>query len=361
MTAFAYELASVLQAQQQACPGNPDGAYAMPWYLVIGEPGSGRSTAIRAMNLSWPRGDGPLKLSVPDQQCSYWMPDKAVFIEPEARVSGARRQQGLLAELCEELLVKRSREPIDGIILVASAQLLADATEDGVDDFAKALRRELIEVAQALAADVPVYVVVTAVDSLWGFGDVFRWTAERRDEGDWGFSLPPAVMSAESPERVQQELEGLLARLESMCFDKLSSEDPPEERMRAFQHLSEVRHMMERLRQFMHIVTMDNAFERSPWIRALAVGSGVPGTGQHLRYSAQRFAHVGFQMPQQSGTATPGGMPLHALLESVLLPERDLVPTRVRWRDDKLLLLFMMIGVVAWLGIIIVTLSRWFG
>jgi type VI secretion system protein ImpL len=358
MSAFAYELASLLQAQAQAKPGDPEGAYAMPWYLVMGEPTTGRSTAIKAMNLEWPFGEGSVPTNVPDPLCTYWMPRQAVFIEPGGRVVGPGRQQGLLHELCEELKVKRPREPIDGIVLVLSAQRIADATEDGVDDYAKSMRRQLIEVAQALAADVPLYVVVTAYDNLWGFGDAFRWTQERRDEEPWGFTLPPGTTASDAPQQIARQLEGLSARLESMCFAKLSSEDDPAERVRAFQHLSESRDLVGKLGQLMRAISMDNAFERAPWIRALAIGSGIPGSGNQLRHGAARFANMGLYAPPASGTPYPGGMPLFAYLDAVLIPERDLVPTRIRWRDDKLIVLLFMLGLVAWLGLIIVFIAR---
>ncbi|MCA9618981.1 MAG: hypothetical protein KC731_08165 [Myxococcales bacterium] len=357
MTAFAYEIATLLQAQAIARPNDPEGAYAMPWYLVMGAPGSGRSTAIKAMNLSWPRGDSPVAMQIPDQKCSYWLPEKAVFIEPGPRVVGPQREQGLLYELCEELETKRAREPIDGMLLVVSAQVLADSTEEGVEQYATSIRREIIEVAQALAADVPIYTVVTGYDALWGFGDVFRWTPERRDEEPWGFALPPATPQNEAAAQIEKELDGLTARIESMCFAKLASEDDPEGRSRAFQHLSEARDLLHKLGVFMRIIAMGNAFERAPWVRAVAIGSGIPGTGDRLRHGAQRFASMGLYPPAQSGTPTPGGMPLHAYLDAVLLPEKDLVPTRVRWRDDKLIVILMMLGVVLWLGLAIVMIA----
>ena len=359
MTAFAYELASVLQAQAAARPGDPEGPYAMPWYLVIGDPGTGRSSAIKAMNLEWPYGDGPIPMNMPEQMCSYWIPKQAVFIEPGPRVAGPSRQQGMLGELCDELRVKRAREPIDGIVLIVNAQVLADSNEDSVDEYAKGLRRMLIEVAQALAADVPVYIVVTAIDTLWGFGDVFRWTSERRDEEPWGFSLPPGLDANDAPEHIKGEIEGLVARIESFCFAKVSSEDDARERVRAFQHVAEARDLVAKLGQLLQIVSMANAFERAPWVRACAIGSGMPGTGHRLRHNVDRFSQMGLYPPQESGTPFPGGMPLHAYLEAVLIPERDIVPTRVRWRDDWLLILLIMFGGVAWVGILIIMITRW--
>lgn len=358
---FANELTSLVAAQSKVRRTADAPEYALPWYLVLGRPATGRSTAIKALNLSWPWGDGPVVMQVPQPMCTYWMPEKAVFIEPSDRVVGPTRQMGLLGELCGALAKRRPREPIDGIVLVVSVPYLADCNDDGVDDYAKELRRELIEVGQALAADVPTYVVVSGYDDLWGFGDAFRWTAERRDEEPWGFSLPVNLSGADTPARVQQELEGLMARIESMCFNKVSTEDKPDERTRAFQHLMEARDVISKLGDLMKMVTMDNAFERAPWVRALAIGSGVPSTGQRLRHDAQRMLNMGFQPPAQSGTPTPGGMPLHALVDAVLMPERDIVPTRVRWRDDKFLILMFMLGGVMWLGIIILFIARLYG
>lgn len=358
MSEFAYELATLMDAQARAVPGHADGPYSMPWYLVIGEPGTGRSSAIKALNLSWPRGDGPVPMTQPQPACTYWLPEKAVFIEPQSLVVGPNRGHTKLQELCYELKVKRPREPVDGIVLVVSAASLADFSDEAVERYGKAVRTYLVEIAQALGADVPCYVVASGYDDLWGFGDVFQWTQERRDEEAWGFSLPVQLPDAKTPERVRTALEALTARIESMCFAKLSSEDPSDVRARAFQHLSEARDVMQKLIEFMNVITMANAFERAPWVRALVLGSAIPGTGQRLRHKVPDFQQMGLAPPNQSGTPQPGGMPMHALLEAVLLPERDIVPTRVRWRDDKLFLIALALGVLAWIGFVVMMVLR---
>jgi type VI secretion system protein ImpL len=357
MSAFATELQAVVGAQAQAARGAPDLRYALPWYLVIGRPGSGRSTAIKAMNLSWPWGDGPVAIPG-ESHCTYWMPEHAVFIEPGHTVVGGSKQAGKLDALAGALKAVRPREPIDGIILVISVPLLAEATEDQIDDYAKELRKDLLDVGRALGTDIPIYAVVSGYDDLWGFGDAFRWSAMRVDEDPWGFNLPVNLTAAETPERVHRELDGLIARVESMCFDKIASEGPADERMRAFQHLVEATVVINKLGELMKIVTMDNAFERAPWMRALAIGSGVPNTGHRLRYDSARMATMGFLPPGHSGTLTPGGMPLHQLLDRVLIPERDIVPTHKRWRDDIFMMLMLMVGGVLWLGITILFFAR---
>ena len=91
MSAFTYEIASVTAAVVRAYPGHAEGIYAIPWYLVVGNPGSGRSTALHALGLTWSEGDAPLVIGLPQQLCTYWMPREAVFIEPEAGVIGPGR------------------------------------------------------------------------------------------------------------------------------------------------------------------------------------------------------------------------------------------------------------------------------
>ncbi len=349
MTTFSYELAALGAVQGQLHPSAKDPLYAVPWYLVLGEPQTGRTTLIRSLNVSWPHGDQPLATNVPGQLCQYWLPEKAVFIEPGRSVVGLGRVPETLMELCQELKVKRRREPLDGVLIVVDARVLADATEEALDRYAKTLRRYLVEVGQALDADVPTYVFLTGIDVLWGFGDAFQWTAERATEESWGFVLPYGVRGQSVTERVQHELDGLLARLESTCFSKLSSEEHPEVRARAYQHLAELRDLVTKTGEVLSILTAQNAFERSPWMRALALGSGVPGTGQRLRHRADQFAAMGYSPPRESGTRQPGGMPLHAILEKVLLPERDIVPTTKRWRDDKLTLVLGGFALVSWI------------
>ena len=349
---FRYEIASVHAALARAFPGNAQGIYAVPWYLVIGEPGSGRSTALHAMNLTWSSGDGPLQIGIPQQQCTYWMPREAVFIEPEGTVVGPNRKPELLKQFGEELRRSRPREHLDGILLVVNVAAFIDLDEPALEAYANNLRRYLAEVAEALYTDVPVYVVITRYDTLWGFAEVFQWGIDRKNEEPWGFTLPLDTEPAKALPRIKEELIGLNARLEAFCLAKLSSDDAPEQRMRGFQHLAEVRTFMEKLTHVFTTIAMANSFERAPWIRAVALGSAVPGNGDRLRSGMARFANMGLMQAQAIPGASqrPGGLPIHAFMKRVILPERDIVPLRVRWRDDKLVLACFVVGALLWVS-----------
>ena len=342
---FVYEIASVHAEVERATAGDPKGIYAIPAYLVVGEPGSGRSTAIRSMDLAW-GGEGQVRIGAPQQQCTYWMAKEAFFIEPGHAVLGPQRSPGLLEELCAELRRSRPREPIDGVIVVLNVAEFIDLDERGLDEYANRIRKYLIEIGQALHADVPIYAVLTRYDTLWGFADVFQWSAERAREEPWGFVLPFDTDSQSSVPRIHEALEGLNARFEAFCLFKLLSEEPPEQRTRAFQHLSEARALMEKLRALFAVLSMTSSFERAPWFRAASIGCAVPGAGDRLRAGVTRFINMGLAQPQPPAAGRPGGLPLFAYMKTVVLPERDLVPLRTRWREDTFVQFGIAVGVL---------------
>jgi type VI secretion system protein ImpL len=357
---FAAEIDAAHAAVQRAVPNDSRGIYALPWYLVVGDPGTGRSTAVRSMNLGWSvTGEGPLRLGLPQQLCTWWMAIEGVFIEPEGSVFGPQRNPEALRALCDELKVKRPREQVDGILLVMSVADLVDLDESGLDAYAQRLRSYLTEIGRRFGADVPVYVIVTRYDTLFGFAEVFQWSAERRREEPFGFTLPPNYPAEKVPARIVAELDGLAARFESVCLAKLSSDDLPEQRTRAMQHLAEVRELVEKLRVVLEAIGKPSSFERAPWLRALAIGCAVPGTGDRPRAGTKRFANMGLAGPPPAppGSVRPGGLPIHAFVPTVVLPEREIVPLRVRWRDDKLLVGAWIAGGVLLLATLVLALA----
>jgi type VI protein secretion system component VasK len=350
MSLFRAEIQAVHEALARLRPNDTKSIYAIPWYMVIGEPGSGRTTMIRAMNLTWPQDDPSLKLGIGAQLCDWWMAQEAIFCEPQKAVLGPRRDPNALRGVCEDLRRKRPREPIDGVVVLIRISDFVDLEERGVEAYATKLRTYLVEMGKYLGADIPTYIVVSGFETLWGFGDVFQWTAERAKEDAWGFLLPPDTTSQRAVPRIQEAMVGLAARFEAHCLAKLSSHSPADQRTRAYQHLVEVRTMLDKLRSLLTLFGMANAYERAPWVRALTIGCTVPGTGDRLRAGVERFKNMGLTQGYPDPNRRPGGLPVHSFLRDIVIPEKDLVPLRMRWRDDVMIVVSFIIGLVLLVG-----------
>ncbi|HTJ82165.1 MAG TPA: type VI secretion system protein [Polyangiaceae bacterium] len=340
---FSAELSQVLSRVKRT-----GGTYGVPWYLVLGEPLAGKSTVVRnGMNLTFQQ-----PASIDGQYCQYWVANEAVLIEAREPIVGPNKNGELLRALCAELISSRPREPLDGIIVVVSATDVAERAEESLEAHAQQLRSYLIDVNRELMTDIPVYVIVNRYDTLWGFAEVFAWNAERSKEDAWGYSVPPDVPSQSAWPKLEEGIRGLGGRIEATCLARLSSEDGMEQRIRAFQHLVEARVFLERLRDLMKTIAFASAYERAPWIRAIIIGAAVPGVGDRLRAGAARFASMGlYQNPYDPHRSPrPGGLPIHMFMKGIVLPEKELVPLKTRWRDDPVTMIGIIVGVLFILG-----------
>ena len=317
------------------------GVYSVPWYLAIGEPMVGKSTVIKSMNLTWNQ-----PATYEGQFCQYWISQEAVVVEAREPIVGPNKQAALLRELCEELRRVRSREPLDGFILVVSATDVADRQDENLEGHSQHLRSYLIEACRTLEADVPVYVIVNRYDTLWGFAEVFGWSADRAKEDAWGFVIPADVPTQNTLPKTLEGLAGLSARIEATCLAELSSEVGVEQRIRAFQHLVESRVFLEKLRELLKVISHSSAYERAPWLRAVTLGAAVPGVGDRIRASIEKLQTMGvMQNPYDPHRSQrPGGLPLFTFFRSIVLPEKELVPLKTKWRHDPVCVIGFVLG-----------------
>lgn len=335
---FADEFAQVLARIK-----SQGGVYAVPWYLAIGEPSVGKSTVLKSMNLTWNQ-----PATFDGQYCQYWISREAVIIEAREPLVGPNKQDSLMRELCEELMRIRSREPLDGILLIMSATDIADRQDESLETHSKHLRSYLIEACRTLESDVPVYLIVNRYDTLWGYAEVFGWNAERAREDAWGFVVPPDTPTQNTLPKAQEGLAGLAARIEATCLSKLSSEEGVEQRIRAFQHLSESRIFLDRMCEVLKVISHTSAFERAPWLRAAIVGAAVPGVGDRIRANIDKLQTMGIiQNPYDPHRSQrPGGLPLFGFFRGIILPEKELVPLKTKWRHDPVCVLGFILGFV---------------
>ncbi|WP_130834870.1 type VI secretion system membrane subunit TssM [[Erwinia] mediterraneensis] len=172
--------------------------YQLPWYMVIGAPGAGKTTALLNAGLDFPLTDSLGKTAVRGvggtRHCDWWFTDSAVLIDTAGRYALQESQRQRDASEWQSFinLLKRyrARQPINGVILTISvADLLSDSAEARVAQ-ATALRQRMMELHQQTGIHFPVYVMVTKTDLLKGFMSYFGALDKQQRDAIWGFTFP---------------------------------------------------------------------------------------------------------------------------------------------------------------------------
>ncbi|MDD5037327.1 MAG: type VI secretion system membrane subunit TssM, partial [Methylococcaceae bacterium] len=172
--------------------------YELPWYVIIGAPGSGKTTALVNSGLKFPLaerlGVNFVKGVSGTRNCDWWFTDEAVLLDTAGRYTTQDSHQAVDAAAWQGFLqlVKkyRPRRPLNGALVTLSLSDLLQQTEEERAQHAAAVRRRVQELYQMLGVRLPVYLLFTKTDLVAGFTDFFADFSQEEREQVWGETFP---------------------------------------------------------------------------------------------------------------------------------------------------------------------------
>jgi len=183
------EAVSSLKKSNLRYHGNP--LYVLPWYMIIGESGSGKTTAIHNSGLSSKFGPAPKVSGVSGtRNCDWWFFEHAIFIDTAGRYAihpdeTTDRDEWRL--FLSKLAKYRKKEPLNGLIISVSAENLLSSTPDKIEDEGQRIRIRIEELMQSLGAKFPVYVMVTKCDLIHGMREFCEFLPQRAQNQALGY------------------------------------------------------------------------------------------------------------------------------------------------------------------------------
>lgn len=204
----------------------------LPWYVFIGAPGSGKTTALLNSGLKFLSPSASTGSAVAGvggtRNCDWWFTEEAVLLDTAGRYTtqDSHRKADAAAWLGFLALVKEFRRdrPFNGAFVTASASDLMLWTKPERAKFSGHVRMRLAELYAALGTRFPVYLLVTKIDLLAGFLEFFdEYDAEKRG-GIWGSTFELEVDPVTLEQRYAREFEPLEARLNAEMLVRLHEE-----------------------------------------------------------------------------------------------------------------------------------------
>ncbi len=160
--------------------------YELPFYMIVGEPQSGKSVLLQNSDLYFPFGQDRLSGVGGTRGCDWWFTDEAVILDIAGRLfthEGGAADKLEWEAFLDLLNGFRPMCPANGILLVVPCDALLEDSPETCADKANKIQSALLTLTQKLQAQLPVYLVLTKADKIFGFAEsVHRLDADDRHQ-----------------------------------------------------------------------------------------------------------------------------------------------------------------------------------
>ncbi|HET9903862.1 MAG TPA: type VI secretion system membrane subunit TssM, partial [Xanthobacteraceae bacterium] len=276
------KMKDALATLKAASGGKADYLYDLPWYLLIGPPGSGKTTALVNSGLKFPLSRGATPAAVAGvggtRYCDWWFTEDAVLIDTAGRYTtqdsdSAADQQSWVSFL--DLLKKnRPRQPINGVIVAISLEDLMTLSSAELSAHANAIRARLLELHERLKVDFPVYALFTKCDLVAGFMEFFGNLGEEGRKQVWGATFQTNDKTRNLVGEVPFEFDALIERLNNDLTDRLQEEPAPTTRVALYGFPAQMAALKRTIFDFLNAIFEPTRYHANATLRGFYFTSG---------------------------------------------------------------------------------------
>lgn len=336
--------------------------YELPWYVIIGNPAAGKSTAVLNSGLQFPfeesrnnviHGIGGTR------NCDWYFTTEGIVLDTAGRYSVSLEDRLDWLTFLDLLRGNRPMAPINGVIIAVSIAELAGSKPEFAIDLARNLRHRVQELTERLEVFAPVYVVFTKADLIAGFSEFFSTLDPAERENGWGATLPyDAKGESDALAAFDAHFDILSDGLKELALSQLGMRRGHESGPALLTLPLEFAAIKPALRTFIATLFEENPYQFKPVFRGFYFTSALQeGTSVHR--ASERIAHR-FDLAQAPPPATAAadagggaqlGYFLQGLFRKVVFADRQLVrqyssPRRGRMRQVAFLAAAVVLATV---------------
>ncbi len=334
--------------------------YQLPWYMFIGAPGSGKTTALVNSGLRFPlegkMGKDAVKGIGGTRNCDWWFTDEAVLLDTAGRYTtqSSNREVDAAAWTGFLTLLKKFRpaQPLNGAIITVSLSDLFTSSTAQRDDYARSVRARIQELYSKLGVRFPIYVIVTKSDLLAGFSEFFGDLGREARAQVWGTTFDFPAPAGKSPGTTfAAEFDALVARLNARLTTRMEEERDPQRRATLFAFPQQFAALREMLKSFLDEAFLSSSFGEEPMVRGVYFTSGTQEGSPFDRVLGNISRAYGLERQVLAPAAASGrSYFLTHLLRNVIFAESDISGRSAvieKRRGRIALLAYAVLGILA--------------
>lgn len=318
--------------------------YELPWYMIIGNPAAGKSTAIVNSGLNFPfsnKSENIIQGIGGTRNCDWFFTTEGILLDTAGRYSIYEEDRREWLGFLKLLKKARSRAPINGILIAVSiAELIQNKPEYAID-LAKKFRQRIQELTDNLEIFAPVYILFTKVDLISGFADFFGDDEVQESDRVWGSTfeyrpLDSIDIANEFEARFQELYLGL--RESSVVRMSLNRGKAMSPGLMTFPY--EFALIKPALKTFITTVFEDNPFQFKPVFRGFYFTSAVQEETSQNSLASEKIAEkftIDYQFNLgETNLSESRGFFLKNLFAKVIFADRFLVRQHISQRKHQI-------------------------
>jgi type VI secretion system protein ImpL len=321
--------------------------YELPWYIVIGNPAAGKSTAVLKSGLNFPLGtDGKTEQAVIQgiggtRNCDWFMTSEGILLDTAGRYAVHEEDRAEWLNFLGLLKKHRPRAPINGMLIAVSVAELSQGSPAAAIRLAKQLRQRVQELTEKLEVFAPLYLVFTKADLIAGFAEFFEDFDRGERDRVWGATLPYAPEGA-GPDAVaafDRHFDELRDGLKEIAVARMSLQRGQALPTGLLTFPLEFAAVKPALRAFVATLFEDNPYQFRPVFRgfyftsALQEGSATSRAGDEV---ARQFALSPRRERDTARVVAAHGFFLKDLFQRVIFADHHLVRQYASRRKQRL-------------------------
>lgn len=233
--------------------------YALPWFVVIGDLGVGKSALLKKSGFSCNYHEVESLGFKHTENSDWWFTDHAIFLKLAGfYLASENREQWL--EFLILLKKYRPRLPCNELIVVLNLSEIISFSKEQLRQYVQNLRVRISEFYYQLSYVVPIIVAFSKFDCLTGFEEFFADLNELEKKQYFGFSFGSSY---------QKQLDHLYTRLSLLRFNKIAKEADISRRFAIFSFPEQFYQAKIKIGQLLVLLLAPNPYQEVPLPRGI--------------------------------------------------------------------------------------------